>query len=536
MGSKKLQVALPLIIAIAMAAGMFIGYKLREKTSGAAIFFQNAPSSNIGEVVNLIKSKYVDPIEEDSLQALVINDVLKHLDPHSVFIPAKELQSLNEELKGNFKGIGIEFQLINDTTHIISVLKDGPGFKAGLQVGDRILFIDDTIKVSGAQKKADVIRTYIRGSKQNEVKLTVERSGTKKVISIVRGSIPLPSVDAAYLLKPGVGYIKINKFSETTYEEFMQQLEILLAKKMDQLVLDLRGNGGGLMSEAVDIADEFLSNDKLVVYTEGNKSPRYEYRCKRDGLFESGRLVVLIDETSASASEVLSGALQDWDRATIIGRRSFGKGLVQQQYPLSDGGGLRLTIARYYTPLGRNIQKPYGKGANPYEEEVLERVHSGEIYHGSDSSYKKGKAYKTPKGRLVYGGGGIVPDVFVAADSLVPSEPLMQLYRTNIISLSAYRYYMQYQKQLDAYKTPAAFAKSFNGADGYPYVLVAATLENINLNSISDAEYNLINERFKALLARQIWRNEGFYEVLNSKDNTIKTALQFLDKPDSTIP
>ncbi len=360
MGSKKLQVWLPLLFAVTMVAGIYIGYGLNG--NGGGRFFTLSGSSALQEVLELVKDRYVDPVPADSINQVAIDEVLSHLDPHSVFIPASELKEVNEDLMGNFQGIGVEFQLFSDTVNVVSVIKGGPAANAGIQVGDALLRVNDSILLAGKKIKTDDIRKQLRGPAGSTVKVTILRNGVIKNIFIKRGNIPVPSVDAAYMIAPQTGYLRINKFGERTYEEFMQQMEKLQKQGMSQLILDLRGNGGGLMNEATAIADEFLDGEKLIVYTQGNKSPRTEYRCKKDGLFEKGKLIVLVDETSASASEVLTGALQDWDRAVIVGRRTFGKGLVQQQFQLSDGSALRLTVARYYSPLGRNIQKPYTAG------------------------------------------------------------------------------------------------------------------------------------------------------------------------------
>ncbi len=445
MGSKKLQVWLPLIFACVMILGMYIGFQLREKTAGANTFLINSNRSSIGEIVNLINSKYVDDVKADSINELVINEMLGHLDPHSVYIPAKDLQGVNEDLQGNFQGIGVEFQIFSDTVNIMNVIADGPSARAGVETGDKILKVNDSVTLVKNNIKPDDVRNMLRGPAGSDVIITVLRADTLKKIRITRGNIPLLSVDASYLIAPQTGFIRINKFSETTYEEFMRAMENLQAKGMKKLILDLRGNTGGFMSEAVDIADEFLDDGKMIVYTQGSKVPKAEYKTKRAGLFEKGNLVVLVDETSASASEILVGALQDWDRATVVGRRTFGKGLVQQQYQLSDGSALRLTIARYYTPLGRNIQKPYDKGREAYEEELVQRFHNGEVVE-ADTSTPAGKMYVTPGGRKVYGGGGITPDIFVPFDTTSQPKEVIDLYINNTLNKFIYRYYVSNQK------------------------------------------------------------------------------------------
>jgi carboxyl-terminal processing protease len=328
------------------------------------------------------------------------------------------------------------------------------------------------------------------------------------------------------MITPVTGFIRINRFGEPTYEEFMQQLEKLQAVGMKELILDLRGNGGGLLKEATDIADEFLDGDKLIVYTEGEHVPKMEYRCKRDGLFEKGKLVVLVDETSASASEVLSGALQDWDRATIIGRRSFGKGLVQQQFQLSDGSAVRLTIARYFTPLGRSIQKAYDKGKSKYEEELVNRWHNGELVK-ADTVKPSGKSYKTPGGKMVYGGGGITPDVFVPYDTSKLDTALTAMYYKSTMNNFVYRLYLQDTPKFKSYKTPEDLYKQFNpGETEWQQLVSFASKDSIRLSGASAKDKALLLKTIQLMMARQIWRTQGYYEVQNKTDQTIAKALE----------
>ena len=415
MGNKKLQVWLPLLFSIVMIAGMFFGYRLNS-TGNKKGFFTTSQPTSLQEAIDLIRLKYVDHVNLDSLQSGAIQQMMSELDPHSVYFPPVELKEANEELAGNFEGIGVEFNVFNDTVNVTYVMPDGPSDKAGILIGDKIIKANDS-SLTYKNITTSQIREHIRGPKGSVALLQLLRNGQAKSIQVTRGSIPVFSVDAAYMFDKTTGYIKLNKFTETSYEEVMKALEELQAKGLKDLVFDLRGNGGGYMNEAIDIADEFLDGDKLIVYTQGVNSKKREYRCKRPGLFEKGKLIVLTDELSASASEVLSGALQDWDRATIIGRRSFGKGLVQEQYDLSDGSAIRLTVARYYTPLGRSIQRPYDKGKKIYLDEISERLVNGESLNADSNKINKGQAYHTPAGRTVYGGGGIMPDMFVPIDT-----------------------------------------------------------------------------------------------------------------------
>jgi carboxyl-terminal processing protease len=529
MGSKKLQVWLPLLFAITMVVGMYIGYGLNG-TPGSS-FFNRSGSSSLQEVLDLVRNKYVDAVPFDSINNVAVDELLSHLDPHSVFIPAAELKEVNEDLMGNFQGIGVEFQVFSDSVNVVSVIKDGPADKAGLQVGDVLLKANDSILFTGKKIKADDIRKQLRGPAGSSVKITVWRSGSLKNIFIKRGSIPVPSVDAAYLIAPKTGYLRINKFGERTYEEFMQQMEKLQKRGMTQLILDLRGNGGGLMDEAIAIADEFLDGEKLIVYTQGNKSPRVEYHCKKDGLFEKGKLVVLVDETSASASEVLTGALQDWDRATIVGRRTFGKGLVQQQFQLSDGSALRLTVARYYSPLGRNIQKSYAGGKEKYQEELMDRYHDGELIK-EDTTRHSGPSFKTPAGHIVYGGGGITPDIFVSFDTAAMQQQMAKLYYKNTINHFVYQYYLQNRNYFQSVRSSEELEKQFRPGDKeWKLFSRMAIRDTVSLTGFNSSEKVSVLKRIQELMARQILGNEGFIEVTNQNDPVVKRGLELLNGP-----
>ncbi len=340
MSNNKSRVWLPLIFALVLISGIVLGYRIKDNAVPGSGFFSRDRSGPVQEVLDLISKRYVDPIHEDTLADAAIQEMLNHLDPHSVYIPAKDLQQVNEDLAGKFEGIGIEFNIFNDTINVLSVLKGGPSEMAGLQVGDRFLKVGDSV-VAGNGITSDKVRKLLRGERNSKVSVLILRDNSPVQVTITRGIIPIYSRDAAYMIAPGTGYIKLNKFSETTYEEFMEGMETLKEKGLQKLVLDLRDNGGGILQEATQIADEFLDGNKLIVYTVGSHTPKQEYRAQRQGIFEKGKLVVLVDEGTASASEVLSGALQDWDRAEIIGRRTFGKGLVQEQYNLSDGSAFK---------------------------------------------------------------------------------------------------------------------------------------------------------------------------------------------------
>jgi carboxyl-terminal processing protease len=519
MKNKKLQVWLPLIFSIVMIAGMFFGYQLQDP-------FKITKRSSLQEAVDLIKLKYVDPVSMDSLQKDAIEEMMSKLDPHSVYFPPVELKEANEDLAGNFEGIGVEFNIFSDTVNVVYVIPNGPSDKAGLHIGDKILKVNDsslTIKNISTEE----IKKLIRGEKDSKVALLILRGNQQQTVTVTRGTIPVPSVDASYMIDKTTGYIKLNKFTETSYEEFMQAMERLQKEGLQQLILDLRGNGGGFMNEAVDMADEFLDDDKLVVYTEGANSKKREFRCKRQGLFENGKLTVLIDELSASASEVLAGALQDWDRATIIGRRSFGKGLVQEQYDLSDGSAIRLTVARYYTPLGRSIQRSYEKGKKVYMDELWDRFSNGELLYADSNKISNGKQYKTRSGKIVYGGGGIMPDIFVPIDTNGYQQKINKLLIDGNFNGFVYNYYLQHKQQVDKYTSAADYTQHFNNAGEMWNGLVNyAVKDSVNLTTVSANEKELLQKRLKAYLARFKWRNAGFYQVLNSDDIVIKKALE----------
>ncbi|HEX6845481.1 MAG TPA: S41 family peptidase [Chitinophagaceae bacterium] len=529
MGNKKLQVWLPLIFSMVLIGGMYFGFKLRESTPGTG-FFRADRKSSLQQILDLVKQRYVDPVNIDSLQENAIDEMMAHLDPHSIYIPPSHLQEVNEDLLGNFEGIGVEFNVFSDTVHVVHVLAGGPSDKAGVLVGDKIIRVNNET-IAGKDLSSDDIKKKIRGQGGTPVKITVLRKNEQKDISITRGTIPIPAVDAAYMLNQNTGYIKLNKFSETAYEEFMQSLEALQKNKLSNLVLDLRGNGGGLMNEAVEMADEFLSGDKLVVYTQGANVERIDYKCRRPGLFENGGLVILVDELSASASEVLAGAMQDWCRGTIIGRRTFGKGLVQQQYSLSDGGAVRLTVARYYTPKGRSIQRSYEKGKEKYLEEISDRYENGEISHLDTAKVVNGKVYKTQCGDTVYGGGGISPKYFVGLDTGTLHKNVSKLYLSGSLNTFMYTYYINHMDEINKYSSPEDFAANYNNLENiWQGLLDHSEKDSIDLRQVSGADKDYLQKRIKAQLARYKWRAKGYFEVINEDDPAIKKALEVLEK------
>ena len=528
MVNKKLQVWLPLIFAMVMIVGMFFGYKLHDAGGTNKGFFSVAKRGSLQEALDIINMRYVDSVHLDSLEGSAIEQMMAQLDPHSVYFPPVELQEANEDLAGNFEGIGVEFNVFADTVNVVFVIANGPSDKAGLQVGDKILEVNGE-KLTGRTFTTDEIKKAIRGERGSKAVLKVLRGNKLQTIEVTRGTIPVSAIDAAYMIDAATGYIRLNKFTENSYEEFMQSLEALQKQGMKDLIYDLRGNGGGFMNEAVDMADEFLDGDKLIVYTEGLKSKKREYRCRRPGLFEEGKLVILVDELSASASEVLAGALQDWCRATIIGRRTFGKGLVQEQYDLSDGSAIRLTIARYYTPLGRSIQRPYEKGRKVYMDELWERYSTGELLNADSNKVNGGKLFVTMCKDTVYGGGGIMPNEFVPLDTASYQRSLNRLLLEGGFNTYVYQYFLQHRTQIEKYRTVSEYANQFdNGDEMWQGLSQAAAKDSIQLDNITDREKQALRLRLKALLARYRWRNPGFYQVLNTVDPMVLKGISII--------
>ncbi len=527
MNNKKLNIWLPLLFGITITLGMFIGYKMKEGMPGRK-FFSTEKRNALQEITDLINSRYVDKVDTKALTDTAIQAILSKLDPHSVYIPSKELSQINDEIKGSFFGIGIQFNMIDDSLNIIQIVENGPAEKAGLQIGDIILKADDST-VSGIKIPSDKIRTFLRGNYDSKTTLSILRNGKTLLKEVKRGSIPIPSLDAYYMLTDTVGYIKLNKFSSTTYKEFMNALLTLKKKNMKSLVLDLRGNGGGVLDEATEIVDELLAGDKLITYTEGLHHPKKEYRCRREGQFETGKVVVLADEGSASASEVVMGALQDWDRATIVGRRSFGKGLVQEQYDLYDRSALRLTVARYYTPIGRSIQRSYKNGSKSYYADVSKRLTDGEMVTADSVKNDTTKLYKSQAGKKLYGGGGISPDFFVAADTGRIGFVSAKIYGKGTLDNFGYNYYKQNQQSLLTYKNPTQFVSSFKlSATDWQYFEKLANKDSINIKSIDVIEKKFLEKVIRTSIARQLFKSEGFVEVTNENDNCIKRAMEVL--------
>jgi carboxyl-terminal processing protease len=517
-----------------LALGMYIGMRMNEpyRRSNSLFSFRTGQFNKLNDIINYINQEYVDTVNQKKLVETTITDMLHQLDPHSAYIPADELQATNEPLEGNFDGIGVEFHIQDDTIMVVSAITGGPSDELGILAGDRIISVDGK-NVANIHITSPQVMQSLRGPGGTKVKVTILRNGQTTDYTITRGKIPIYSVDVAYMLNDQTGYIKVTHFGDRTYEEYLDAFVKLKEKGMKNLVLDLRGNPGGYLKTAIQLADEFLPDNKLIVYTEGRSRPKESYSATSRGLYSEGGLVVLIDEGSASASEIVAGALQDWDRATIVGRRSFGKGLVQEQSEFPDGSAIRLTIARYYTPTGRCIQKPYeGEGYELYENELLDRFKRGELVSSDSIHFADSLKFVTPGGHIVYGGGGIMPDVFVGLDTSGTSSYLSALNSKGLISEFAYNYLDQNRKQFKKYKSFEEFNSSFEVSGPVLEQFVSFGERNDVKRDEAGLKVssNIIKTQVKALIARQLYKNEGYYAIMHSMDKTLLKALELVDK------
>ena len=527
---KRLSIWLPLLFALVLALGMFLGSKFQTvEVGGPNIVLRNS-GGKIDQILKLVQNRYVDTVDTEDLTDKTISQLLTQLDPYSAYIPAASYEEVNQPLEGNFEGIGIEFYKLNDTILVVSALSGGPSEQVGIRGGDKIVTVD-SVPVAGQNLSNEDIIKKLRGKKGSKVQVGIKRNGQKELLSftITRDRIPIYSVDIAYMVAPEVGYIKINKFSATTADEFRQAFAKLRSNSpIKGLVLDLRGNPGGYLDAAIRLADEFLPTGKLITYTEGRTQPRRDFSSSSSGLFETGKLVVLIDEGSASASEIVSGAIQDWDRGEVIGRRSFGKGLVQEQFDMRDGSAVRLTVSRYYTPSGRSIQKPYEGGKS--SDDFLERLERGELFSADSIQQNDSLQFRTASGRLVFGGGGIMPDIFVPADSNKFSDYFNALNNTGTLIQFSYVYADQQRAQLERFKTADAFVKGFQVDAALVQALMAyAKSEGIeNKGDDYKKDLDTIRLYLKANIGRQLFSNEAFFPVIQQRDKTLKKALEVL--------
>ncbi|HEX4886505.1 MAG TPA: S41 family peptidase [Luteibaculaceae bacterium] len=522
------SVYLPLLLAATLVAGVYLGLLLSANADRQQINFITPNTRTIGgklnQILNYIEDQYVDTIEKEKLAEKAINSLLADLDPHSYYIPAEELSDLTEPLEGNFDGIGVEFLIENDTIVVVNTVVGGPSESVGIQAGDRITRINGKLVAGTGIQNQDVMK-YLRGPSGSKVKVDVIRNGKiKQSFSITRGKIPINSVDASLLINDTTGYIKISRFAKYTYEEFMTAVKDLQKARpqLKKLVIDLRNNGGGYLNSAIQMAEEFLPKGKLIVYTQGKSQPTRKYSSSRNGTLTQLQLDILVNESSASASEVFAGAMQDQDRATIIGRRTFGKGLVQEQMELPDRSALRLTVARYYTPTGRSIQKPYGKGID-YESDFEARFNSGELFSRDSIKVADSLKYRTPGGKIVYGGGGIVPDYFVPLDSTEQSLLLSSLMYTGELNNQAFDYVDANRRKLGKYKTAVQFVKEFKVDDRLYQSAMGTVLSDYSgtIRLITPQETRAIKLRLKALIARNLFGTEGYYAVMIPSDPMI---------------
>ncbi|MCS5663647.1 MAG: S41 family peptidase [Flavobacteriales bacterium] len=528
MSSRKSSIKNPFFILFILALGMYLGKYL----SGPTQYLQINNTGQFPKLVELLsylEYNYVDAIDLDSLQEEVITNTLESLDPHSSYIPLEELQDITESMQGNFEGIGVEFQIIKDTIVVISPISGGPSQRQGIRAGDKIVRVD-TMNVAGVGfTNKDVLKT-LKGDKGTEVLLFIKRKNIDRLLefNIIRDKIPITSVDVSYMVDKEIGYVKVNRFSGTTDKEFITALDGLKRKGMKKLILDLRSNPGGYLSAAINMVDEFLSSGKIIVYTEGNSRNKQVYKSTYHGGFQNEEVVVLIDEGSASASEIVAGAIQDHDRGIIIGRRTFGKGLVQEQSQMTDGSAFRLTTARYYTPSGRSIQKPYTDNTGAYNQESSNRYYNGELYHEDSVKVADSLKFYTDEGRVVYGGGGIYPDYFIPLDTTGRSDWLYDVLAENMMRTFAFDYVDVHRDQLKKYKSAAEFHSKFKIKGSLFKDFLDATEAKGIIGTKSEIENSKpwIKMRLKAFIARQEWNDEGFYRAINENDSMTEKALE----------
>ena len=480
-----------------------------------------------------ISALYVEDVDEKKIVEQAIKGMLEELDPHSTYLTAEENDKSNETLMGSFEGIGVQFNMVEDTLFIVQPIPDGPSERVGIMAGDRIVTVNDTA-IAGVKMSQESIMKRLRGPKGTKVDLGINRRGVNELLHFIvtRDKIPVNTVDAAYMILPGVGYIKISSFGATTVDEFETKLADLRANGAQSLILDLQGNGGGLLMSAVGMANEFLGRDQMVVYTEGRRSPKSGYVADGRGRFRDGKLVVLIDEYSASASEIVSGAVQDWDRATIVGRRSFGKGLVQRPIEFHDGSLIRLTVAKYYTPVGRCIQKPYGKDVD-YGDDILERLHHGELTNPDSIRFPDSLKFSTRiQHRTVYGGGGIMPDIFVPLDTTRTNQYYRNVTAKNVVLNTSMQYTERNRRMLQRrFKTFEEYNSGFEiGNDVMKMFLDKANDEKVEYD---EAQYQdcltIFKTQLKATIARLIWGMDAYYQVIQELDETIQRAVKFME-------
>lgn len=531
---------LPTLTVVAVALGIVIGSALSQNANAQRIVFQNGSlqleQSKVDRLLHLMQSAYVDEINVDSMTDEVMTELVQKLDPHSAYIPKEDLEMVNSELAGSFSGIGVQFSIQQDTVRIVSVIAGGPSEGVGVLAGDKLVTVDDSLFVGKKMNNEKVMKT-LRGPKGTKVKLGVMRAGSPEMLyfTITRGDIPVTSVDAKFIIERNgikIGFVRANKFGETTYREFITALAELKAQGATRFIVDLRENSGGYMEQAIRMANEFLQRGELIVYSEGRSYPRYEATANGTGRFKDAPLVVLIDNFSASASEIFAGAMQDNDRATIVGRRSFGKGLVQQQMSFDDGSAVRLTVARYYTPSGRCIQKPYTLGEQEdYMNDLEERWEHGEFYSADSIHFSDTTVYRTKGGREVHGGGGIMPDVFVGRDTTLNTPWYNRCVNLAYTYQFAYQYTDKHRKELSRFTEWQALEKHLLKQNILPEFVAFAKEKGVEPNEEQIQKSRpLMLRLLNAYIVRNILGDEGFFPLFERDDEITKKAIEVLSK------
>ena len=537
---------LPTLTVIGVALGIFIGASLSQKAAAQRIIYQNGSwhleQSKVDRMLQLMESAYVDSINVDSITDEVMSELVQKLDPHSAYIPKEDLEMVNSELAGSFSGIGVQFTIQQDTVRIVAVIAGGPSEGVGVLAGDKLITVDDSLFVGKKINNEKVMRT-LRGEKGTQVKLGIMRAGSPDMLyyNVTRGDIPVTSVDAKFIVEPNnesqkskekIGFVRVNKFGATTYREFLAAMAELASKGASSFIVDLRENSGGYMDQSIRMANEFLNRGEMIVYSEGRAYPRYEAKADGGGRFKNVPLVVLIDDFSASASEIFAGAMQDNDRAQIIGRRSFGKGLVQQQMPFDDGSAIRLTVARYYTPSGRCIQKPYTLGdQEDYQKELIERFDHGEFYSADSVHFADTTTYRTKKGRIVHGGGGIMPDVFVGRDTTLNTPWYNRCVNLAYTYQFAYQYTDQHRKEMAQYKDWQSLERYLLKQNILREFVRFAKEKGVEPNESEIAKSKPLMVRLlNAYIVRNMLGDEGFFPLFERDDEIPKKAVELLSK------
>ncbi|HKJ42210.1 MAG TPA: S41 family peptidase [Sunxiuqinia sp.] len=528
MNRKRINIYLPLLIAVSVIAGIFLGNTLSSTRGPSLQNIAPSPTNKLSTIIDLIGNAYVDSVSTDKLVNEAIPDLLKNLDPHTTYIPARQMEEVNDEMQGNFGGIGVQFSIYKDTVQVVDVISGGPSYKLGLQPGDRIVTVNDSV-IAGVGIKSKDVMNLLRGEKGTKVKVGIKRRTVKDLIDydITRGDIPIYSVDVSYMIDSVTGFVKVSRFAETTYDEFVKALTKLNTDGAKSIIVDLRGNPGGYLMAVVKMVNEFLPAGKMIVYTQGHSQPKKTYTSTKSGICLDKQIIVLIDEYSASASEIFSGAIQDNDRGLIVGRRSFGKGLVQEQIPFRDGSALRLTVARYYTPSGRCIQKPYDEGTTDYYHDIMNRVKHGELEVADSIHFADSLQYHTTNGRLVYGGGGIMPDYFVPADTSGYSDYYSSITQKALIYHFAFQYSDEHREKLSELTTASTFDTYLDKQHILDQFVKYAAEKGVKKDSKGlKISGKIIDAQVKAYIARNIIGEDGFYPIIQKIDKTLNKAIQ----------